>query len=76
VPAAAVIPSLRAFSYVAAVKIFVALTTKVCHHEKIRAFIAGLPLNSTAWHDIGSVYADLWIIWWRVASGISGGQVK
>jgi len=42
VPAAAVIPSPGAFSYVAAVKTPVAVYSRnVCHFEKIGAFIAG-----------------------------------
>jgi len=53
VPAAAVIPSLIAFSYVAAVKRLVAFASLIaCHFEKIGAFIAGKPLYSTAKHDI------------------------
>ena len=52
VPAAAVIPSLIAFSYVAAVKRLVAVGSIACHFEKIGAFIAGKPLHSAAKHDI------------------------
>jgi len=52
VPAAAVIPSLIAFSYVAAVKRLVAFSSVTCHFEKIGAFIAGKPLYSSAKHDI------------------------
>lgn len=52
-PAAAVIPSLRAFSYVAAVKMPVAVIEKSGHLEKIGAFIAGMPLYSTARYSIG-----------------------
>jgi len=53
VPAAAVIPSLRAFSYVAAVKMPVAVNEKSIYLEKIGAFIAGMPLYSTARYSIG-----------------------
>jgi len=55
VPAAAVIPSLRAFSYVAAVKMPVAVIEKSGHLEKIGAFITGMPLYSTARYGIGTV---------------------
>ncbi len=41
VPAAAVIPSLIAFSYVVAVKKLVAVISLACHFEKIGVFITG-----------------------------------
>jgi len=41
VPAAAVIPSLIAFSYVVAVKKLVAVVSTACHFEKIGVFITG-----------------------------------
>jgi hypothetical protein len=67
VPAAAVIPSLIAFSYVAAVKRLVAVGSIACHFEKIGAFIAGKPLHSAAKHDIttlGShvVHGSAWLM--------------
>lgn len=52
VPAAAVIPSLIAFSYVVAVKKLVAVSSIACHFEKIGVFITGKPLHSTAKNDI------------------------
>jgi len=42
VPAAAVIPSLIAFSYVVAVKRLVAGASVACHFEQIGVFIAGV----------------------------------
>lgn len=51
-PAAAVIPSLSAFSYVAAAKRLVAVGSNARHFEKIGAFIAGKPLYSTAKYDM------------------------
>jgi len=53
VPAAAVIPSLIAFYYVAAVKMPVAVYSSTYHFEKLGAFIADMSLDSTAKHDIG-----------------------
>jgi len=41
VPAAAVIPSLIAFSYVVAVKRLVAVASSACHFEQIGVFITG-----------------------------------
>jgi len=52
VPAAAVIPSLTAFSYVAAVKRLAAVDSTARHFEKIGAFIAGKPLYSAAKYDM------------------------
>jgi len=53
VPAAAVIPSLIAFSYVVAVKKLVAHNSfTTCHFEKIGVFITGKPLYSTAKNDM------------------------
>jgi len=52
VPAAAVIPSLIAFSYVVAVKKLVAVTSSACHFEKIGVFITGKPLYSSAKNDM------------------------
>jgi len=74
VPAAAVIPSPGAFNYVAAVKTPVAAISIARHFEKIGAFIAGLPLYSTAKHDI--MANTIWSTWQRVVHGISRGQVK
>ena len=51
-PAAAVIPSLIAFSYVVAVKKLVAVISLACHFEKIGVFITGKPLHSTAKNDM------------------------
>jgi len=55
VPAAAVIPSLIAFSYVVAVKKLVAVVSPACHFEKIGVFITGKPLHSTAKNDIAAL---------------------
>jgi len=72
VPAAAVIPSLRAFFYVAAVKMFVAFTRLTPYpREKISSFIADLSLYSTARKDIEP--QGLCIIRQRVVCSIRGG---
>jgi len=76
VPAAAVIPSLIAFSYVVAVKKLVAVVSSACHFEKIGVFITGKPLHSTAKNDI---LAQRWatrIIRQRGTNSIWWGQVK
>jgi len=54
VPAAAVIPSLIAFSYVVAVKKLVAFSSIACHFEKIGVFKSGILLYATAKNDISS----------------------
>ena len=51
-PAAAVIPSLIAFSYVVAVKKLVAVVSTARHFEKIGVFITGKPLHSSAKNDM------------------------
>lgn len=56
-PAAAVIPSLIAFSYVVAVKKLVAVISSACHFEKIGVFITGKPLHSSAKNDMPSKLA-------------------
>jgi len=76
VPAAAVIPSLIAFSYVVAVKKLVAVSSSACHFEKIGVFITGRPLHSTAKNDMPSSREEGRSIWQRGVSSISGGQVK
>ena len=49
VPAAAVIPSLIAFSYVVAVETLVALGSRnACYYEEIGVFITGQPLYRPA----------------------------
>jgi len=74
VPAAAVIPSPIAFLYVAAIKTSVADFSIAYHPEKFSTFIVGMPLHSTAGHDILPLgKCDLGQC---VACGISGGQVK
>jgi len=65
VPAAAVIPSQIVFFYVAAVKRLVAIGSIARHFEKIGAFIAGMPLYSSAKYDIPPlrvhvVYGSAW----------------
>ena len=63
-PAAAVIPSLIAFSYVVAVKKFVAvISPKACHFEKIGVFITGKPLHSTAKNDMPASREEGRSIW-------------
>jgi len=76
VPAAAVIPSLIAFSYVVAVKKFVATISSACHFEKIGVFITGKPLHSTAKNDMPAARAAGRSIWQRGVDTIGGGQVK
>jgi len=76
VPAAAVIPSLIAFSYVVAVKKLVAVTSSACHFEKIGVFITGKPLYSSAKNDMIAARAARRIIWQRGTDSIWWGQVK
>jgi len=70
VPAAAVIPSLIAFSYVVAVKKLVAVVSTACHFEKIGVFITGKPLHSTAKNDIAAQRWVVRIIWQRGTDSI------
>jgi len=70
VPAAAVIPSLIAFSYVVAVKKLVAVTSSACHFEKIGVFITGKPLHSTAKNDKTASRGAGRIIWQRGTDSI------
>lgn len=51
-PAAAVIPSLIAFSYVVAVKKLVAVDSVACYFEKIGVFEPGPLLYATAKDDM------------------------
>ena len=69
-PAAAVIPSLIAFSYVVAVKKLVAFSSIACHFEKIGVFITGKPLHSTAKNDIILLRGRIRIIWQRGTDSI------
>ena len=75
-PAAAVIPSLIAFSYVVAVKKLVAVSSIACHCEKIGVFKSGLPLYATAQNDIALWRQRVCSIWQRVVESICWGQVK
>lgn len=75
-PAAAVIPSLIAFSYVVAVKKLVAVSSIACHFEKIGVFITGKPLHSTAKNDIAPRRRGVRSIWRRGTDSIWWGQVK
>lgn len=75
-PAAAVIPSLIAFSYVVAVKKLVAVSSSACHFEKIGVFITGKPLHSSAKNDMIATRVARRTIWQRGTDSIWWGQVK
>jgi len=77
VPAAAVIPSLIAFSYVVAVKKLVAVSSTACHFEKIGVFITGFPLYSSAKNGMMvQQHGTRRSIWQRGTDSIWWGQVK
>jgi hypothetical protein len=76
VPAAAVIPSLIAFSYVVAVKKLVAVSSIACHFEKIGVFKSGPLLYATAKNDISSQRWGECSIWQHGTDGTCWGQVK
>ena len=72
-PAAAVIPSLIAFSYVVAVKKLVAFSSlTACDFEKIGVFIAELSLYSTAKNHI--VFARTYGVYGSVELGVFDGD--